>query len=78
VRNDGSQPMTLNGYAGTTRFEYVRSEESWWAIASTIAHRMGVGKAGWIGTWTVWLVILLVVAAITLAAWSLVRRPVSP
>jgi hypothetical protein len=76
--NHGSVPVTVMGYDRAVRFEFLRpGSESWWSMASTIAHRMAVAKAGWIGAWTVWPVILVVVAAMGLSAWLLMRRPVS-
>jgi hypothetical protein len=76
VRNQGATAAVVNGWQGTARFEYVRARESWWGTLPAIVHRFGLAKAGWEGSWTVILVLVLMLGAVGLATWSLVRpRP---
>ncbi|MEX2195789.1 MAG: hypothetical protein WD844_10935 [Thermoleophilaceae bacterium] len=43
------------------RLEWVRSgSESWLDLAPAVLHRFGLGKADWLGSWTLFLAVLLV------------------
>jgi len=48
--------------------------EAWWDLGRPIAQRFGVAKAGFMGTWTFWAVLGLVVATWALALAILVGR----
>jgi hypothetical protein len=64
--------------AGRMRIEYLRpGRESWWALVPTIEHRFGLGKAGFVGGWTLAAVALVLLAAWIGAIW-LVVRPRTP
>ncbi len=59
---------------GRVGIEYVRpGSSSWWSLASSVARRMGLGRA-WAGTWVALFVGMLMVAGIAVASWSLVRE----
>src|SRR5204863_315489 len=72
--NNGGGTVQLMGYAGAVRFEFVRpGRESWASLAPAIVGRFGLVKAGWEGSWSVWLVGFLVVLAAAIEA-ALARR----
>jgi hypothetical protein len=78
IRNNGSPPIRLAGWVGQARFEYVRpGRESWWSTIPAIWQRFGVGKAGWEGSWTLVLALVLVLAAIAGGAWLMARPRIS-
>lgn len=93
VRNGGGRRIVIAGFptrraiaalvggrraGGKMRFEYIRpGRESWWALAPTVAHRFGVGKAGFIGDWTLTAAAILLLVA-WLAAVRLLVRPRLP
>ncbi len=59
---------------GRVAIEYVRSgDSSWWSLASSVARRMGLGRA-WAGTWVAVFVASLTAAAIAVGSWLLVRE----
>lgn len=59
---------------GRMSIEYVRSgSSSWWSLASSVARRMGLGRA-WAGTWVVLLVAILMASAVALGSWLTVRE----
>jgi hypothetical protein len=90
VRNGGDHRIVIAGFRtsrrvvavvggrrarGNMRFEYMRpGRESWWALAPTVAHRFGLGKAGFMGDWT-----LAAAAVLLLLAWiAAIRLLVTP
>jgi hypothetical protein len=59
---------------GRVAVEYVRAgSSSWWSLASSVARRMGLGRA-WAGTWIAALVALLMVTGLALASWLTLRE----
>jgi Predicted membrane protein (DUF2142) len=90
VRNGGAEPLGLAGRpAGGKpearvngrpvdaqfRIEYRGANRvSWWSRAGRILDRFGDGKASFVGSWTLWLAVALVVVAIALAAFALLDR----
>jgi hypothetical protein len=55
------------------RIEYLRAQRhSWWSQASSVARRMGLGRAP-SGTWTVLLLLALMGAVTALSSWVLLR-----
>jgi hypothetical protein len=59
---------------GRMHIEYLRAgRESWWSMASSIARRLGLGRAA-SGTWNALLVMALAVALIVLSSWLLKRE----
>lgn len=84
IRNAGREPIALAGREGIApvarvgsrstpgriEIEYLqRRPKSWWSLARTIAHRVGVARAAFIGGWSLW------VAAILLGlAWLVALR----
>ena len=67
---------TNNGrpLGGAMRFDYLRpGGGSWWSRASSVAHRLGLGRA-WGGTWVAFLAIALMLGMVALAAWLTLRE----
>lgn len=61
-------------YTEGFRIEYLRAgHSSWWSLASSVAHRMGLGHAA-SGTWLVFLVIALMLAVAALATRLILRE----
>ena len=61
-------------YTQGFRIEYLRAgRSSWWSLASSVAHRMGLGRAA-SGTWIVFLVIALMILVATLASRLVLRE----
>ena len=61
-------------YTQGFRIEYLRAgRSSWWSLASSVAHRMGLGRAA-SGTWIVFLVIALMILVATLASGLVLRE----
>ncbi len=59
---------------GRIAVEYVRAgSSSWWSLASSVARRMGLGRA-WAGTWVAAIVALLMATGIVLASWLTLRE----
>ena len=81
VRNAGDARVALGGIADSARVIedsatvegrfavswYRPGNESWWSVASNVAERGGRAKAGWIGTWTMWVALAAVLACVALA-----------
>jgi hypothetical protein len=77
------EPLTINGALGPTtavgravmmRIEYLRpGPSSWWSLASSVAHRMGLGHA-FGGTWIVFLLLALMISVAILAARLVLRE----
>jgi hypothetical protein len=68
----GATPLQARVYVGWLR----PGRESWLDLAGTVAERAGVGKAGFMGAWTLWAALALIVAAAALALTTVVRwRP---
>ncbi len=66
----------LSGQALPGRFtvEYMRpGPTSWWSLATTVAHHFGLGRAP-SGTWVAWLVLLVMVSAVALASYLVLRE----
>jgi hypothetical protein len=60
--------------SGRIKIEYLRAgRRSWWALAQTVARRMGLGRAP-NGTWIALLVIALMGTAVALTAWLTVKE----
>ena len=60
--------------AGRLRIDYLRpGRESWWSFASTVAHRMGIGRAP-TGVPVALLAALLLLTSIALGVWQLAKR----
>lgn len=56
------------------RVEYLRpGHRSWWSLVSSVAHRMGLGRAA-SGTWIVFLVVALMITVATLASRLILRE----
>ncbi len=67
---------TSNGkpLPGRVRIAYLQSAgRSWWSLADTVIHHMGLGRAA-SGTWIVFPIAALASAAIALASWALIRE----
>jgi hypothetical protein len=76
VRNAGRQPLTLLGAPEVLAVDYYRAgDESWWQVAPAVADRFGLGKAGFVGSWALWLALGAVVAAWLAAGWALRGDP---
>jgi hypothetical protein len=75
VAINGSFVRTIaGGEVPSFRVEYLRSgSNSWWSLAPGVAERMGRGHAP-SGTWIVFLLIALMIAAAALAAQLLIRE----
>jgi hypothetical protein len=59
---------------GRARVEYMRpGRESWWSLAGEVVHRFGYGKAGLLGSWTLFAALLLMLVAGAAAAVALLR-----
>jgi hypothetical protein len=59
---------------GRIRIEYLRSDgASWWSLAPEVARRMGLGHAG-AGTWSVLLVIALMIGLVALCSRLILRE----
>lgn len=75
-RYDDTAPSATDGrqtIGGRLRFDYLQAgSASWWAFASTVIDRLGLGHA-WSGTSVALLAVLLMSTSIGLAAWLLVR-----
>lgn len=60
--------------AGRLRIEYLRpGRASWWAFASTVGHRIGLGRAP-AGPWAALLALTFMLTAIALGSWRLVHK----
>ncbi|HYV16728.1 MAG TPA: hypothetical protein VE972_11990 [Conexibacter sp.] len=60
--------------SGRLRIEYLRpGRESWWSLASTVAHRITIGHP-LPGSPAALLAVLLTLASILVGSWQLVRR----
>jgi hypothetical protein len=60
---------------GFVRFEYVtRKPETWWSTIGASARRFALGKADWVGRWTLVLVGVLVLGALAVAGWTVGRE----
>src|SRR5262249_32232237 len=74
--NGAFVPTSANAHTVRPRFrvEY-RSvgHRSWWSLASSVAHRMGLGHAA-SGTWIVFLLIALMIVVAALASRLLLRE----
>ena len=47
-------PSASNATNGRVRMEFMRpGEESWWSLAPTVVHRLGIGRGDLIGSWVV-------------------------
>jgi hypothetical protein len=67
--------IDLGGWEGTARTEWVRpGSESYFDMAGTIVHRFGLGKATWMGSWTVVPVALLMLAMFALTVRLVLRE----
>lgn len=72
-QNRGANTVSIMGWNGAARFEFLRpGKESWASLAPAIVSRFGLVKAGWEGSWTVWLVGFLVVLAAAIAGWAVI------
>lgn len=65
-----SAALSIGYMEGTAR--------SWWQQASTIAGRMALGRGDWGGRWLAWLAGALILSALALAVYALVRGVVGP
>jgi hypothetical protein len=60
------------------RIEYLRpGPRSWWSLASSVARRMGLGRAP-SGTWIALIPLALMAAAVVLTSWLVLRQLGSP
>ena len=59
--------------ASRFRIEYLRPGRSWWSLASSVARRMGLGRAP-AGTWTVLILIALMIAVAALTSRLVLRE----
>jgi hypothetical protein len=60
--------------AALYRVEYLRpGQRSWWSLASSVAHHMGLGRAG-SGTWIVFFVIALMITITILMSRLILRE----
>ncbi len=76
VRTPAATAARSGGRAlpGRVAIEYVRAgSSSWWSLASSVARRMGLGRA-WAGTWVALFVGLLMVAVIAAGSWLVIRE----
>jgi hypothetical protein len=80
----GVAPLTVGGDppGGSMRIDYLeRDARSWAAQALTIAHRFRLGRGQWLGGWTAWLVVALLLASLGIAGGIVLRsvlRPLAP
>jgi hypothetical protein len=59
---------------GRMRIEYVKPDRrSWWSLTSSVARRMGLGRAA-AGTWVVLLVMAVMAVVVAGASWLTVRE----
>jgi hypothetical protein len=59
---------------GRMHIEYLHTgRQSWWSMATSVAHRLGLGRAA-SGTWNALLVMALATALVALSSWLLVRE----
>jgi hypothetical protein len=76
VRNDGRQPLTLLGASELFAVDYYRAgDETWWQAAPAVARRFGLGKAGFLGSWALWLALGAVIASWLAAGLALRGDP---
>ncbi len=87
VRNDGKRRVSLAGepvrpvsvaagkpQRGRIRLAWYRSgEESWLELAPVVVRRFGLGKAPWLGSWTLWLAAGAALASCVLAVAAMAR-----
>ena len=65
----GREPLV-----GRLQIEYLRpGHESWWAFASTVAHRIEIGHP-LAGSSAAFLIVIFTLTAIVLSSWQLARR----
>ncbi len=70
VKDRGGARTVLYGSSGVVRLEWVRpGDESWFALAPTVAHRFGFAKANPVGSALLW-----VAGLVLLGAWGLAGR----
>lgn len=59
---------------GPLRVDYYRAgEETWWELGATVADRLALGNAGFLGPWALWLAVALSLGAAALAIAVLAR-----
>jgi hypothetical protein len=69
-----ASPKALGLRGVMLRMEYLRpGHKSWWSLASSVAHHMGLGHAA-SGTWIVFLVLALMLAVVALASRLALRE----
>lgn len=70
----GSEVVNGKPQLGVISLSYFRrGSETWWQLLPTVSHRFGLGKALFLGTWTLPLMALLLLA-IWIAAFKLLDR----
>lgn len=88
IENRGRAPLSIQGETfppeqaaridgsrgdGRVRLEWLRAgNESWLELAPAVLDRFGLGKAGWLGSWT-----LFLAAALVLLSWVAALRLVT-
>ena len=91
VRNGGPKPLGLAGNPANQapkvrvdgrpvdaliRLEFRGADRvSWWSRIGAVARRFADGKAGWVGSWTMWLALGLSLVAILIGLGLLWRGP---
>ena len=74
------EAVTIDGsrYEGSFPVTYLLpGERSWWGFTRRIAARIGRGRGGWSAGWAGWLLAALVLAALALTGWIVLRTLVA-
>jgi hypothetical protein len=75
IRSASRGRIGLAGHEGRFRLGYFRAgRESWFELAGTVTHRFGLGKAAWQGSWTIGLAAVLLLTALGLTLWTMLRQ----
>jgi hypothetical protein len=74
IEINGAMVQSATGTSARLRVEYLRpGHRSWWSLASSVAHRMGLGHAP-SGTWIVFVLIALMITVAALATRLVLRE----
>jgi hypothetical protein len=75
---DGALAIDGSSYEGSLAITYLLpGERSWWSFSPRVAARMGRGRGRWSAGWAAWLIAALVVGALALAGWTVLRTLVA-
>lgn len=76
----GDEAVTIDGsrYEGSLPVSYLLpGERSWWGFTRRVVARMGRGRGRWSAGWAAWLIAALVLSALALAGWVVLRTLVA-